>query len=80
MQNYDAKIVAALVAVDRQEVSSSDTKVSAIQELEQTYGIQVISIVKFDEILQIVKSKPEFKVHADSMEFTCLCRINFFIE
>ncbi|MDD7804601.1 MAG: orotate phosphoribosyltransferase [Endozoicomonas sp. (ex Botrylloides leachii)] len=50
IKNSDAKPAAVLVALDRQEKGSGG--LSAIQEIERDFNIQVISIVTLSELLE----------------------------
>jgi orotate phosphoribosyltransferase len=45
------------IALDRQERGQSQT--SAIQEVEQQYGLQVSSIVKLDDLITYLQDQPE---------------------
>ena len=45
------------IALDRQERGQGQT--SAIQEVEQQYGLQVSSIVKLDDLITYLQDKPE---------------------
>ena len=45
------------IALDRQERGQSTS--SAIQEVEQQYGLQVSSIIKLDDLITYLKDKPE---------------------
>jgi orotate phosphoribosyltransferase len=51
-----------LVALDRQERGTGDR--SAIQEVQATFGIPVVSIIKLDEILDYLNTRPGFRDHA----------------
>ena len=44
-----AEVAGVIVAIDRQE--RGETELSAIQEIKQAYGLNVISIVKLDDII-----------------------------
>ncbi|MCK5877136.1 MAG: orotate phosphoribosyltransferase [Candidatus Marithrix sp.] len=49
IETNGAKLVGIVVALNRQECGK--TKLSAIQEIEQDYGIKVISIVNLDDLI-----------------------------
>ncbi|MFL1404670.1 orotate phosphoribosyltransferase [Marinobacter sp. M1N3S26] len=52
-----------LIALDRQERGQGN--LSAIQEVEQNYGIPVISIIRLDQVLEYIKGHPDFAGHTD---------------
>ncbi|WP_328188769.1 orotate phosphoribosyltransferase [Marinobacter sp. OP 3.4] len=52
-----------LIALDRQERGQGD--LSAIQEVEQNYGIPVISIIRLEQVLEYIEGHPDFSGHAD---------------
>ena len=49
---------AVLIALDRQEKGTGD--LSAVQEVEQDYGIPVFSIIKLADLLNYLKDHPTF--------------------
>lgn len=55
ISNTDAKPAAVLIGLDRQERGKGTQ--SAIQEVEQTYHIPVISIVTLDDIIQYMEQQ-----------------------
>ncbi len=57
------KPTAVLIGLDRQERGQGET--SAIQELEQTTGVKVISIVKLDDIIRFLEQSPSSRDFAD---------------
>ncbi|MEM7027231.1 MAG: orotate phosphoribosyltransferase [Pseudomonadota bacterium] len=59
--------IGAVVAVDRQERGQGDT--SAIQEVEQAYGISVISIISLEQIITYLQDHGdgEFKTYLDAI-------------
>jgi len=57
-----ARPAGVLIALDRQERGTGDR--SAIQEVQDTFGIPVISIIKLDQILDYLNSRPGFEEHA----------------
>ncbi len=61
-----AVLSAALVAIDRQERGQGE--LSAIQELEQQYGIPVISIIKLEQLIDFVKNSAEFADYLPNIE------------
>ena len=48
-----------VIALDRMEHGSS--KLSAVQEVEQEYGIPVISVATLEDLLTFLREHPEFK-------------------
>ena len=52
-----------IVALDRQEKGPSGK--SAIQDVEQTFGIPVFAITKLENLLEFARSEPNF---ADQLE------------
>ncbi|SFM02263.1 orotate phosphoribosyltransferase [Marinobacter zhejiangensis] len=54
-----------LIALDRQERGNGE--LSAIQEVEQEFGIPVVSIIQLDQVLDYLKARPDFSVHADNV-------------
>ena len=53
---YRAQAIGVIIALDRQERGQGE--LSAIQEVEQTYGIPVISIVRLDDLLVYLGERP----------------------
>ena len=56
IQNAGASLGGVVIALDRQERGQGDR--SAIQEVEQTHGINVISIIKLEHLLAYLQDKP----------------------
>jgi len=50
-----ATVQGALVAIDRQERGSAE--LSAIQEIQQEYGVSVVSVVKLDDIINYIETR-----------------------
>lgn len=59
IQEAHATPVGIVIALDRQEKGLDER--SAVQEVEQTYQIPVISIIQLQDILVHLKNAPEFK-------------------
>lgn len=57
-----ARPAGVLIALDRQERGTGDS--SAIQEVQDTFGIPVVSIITLDEILDYLYTRPGFEDHA----------------
>ncbi len=51
-----------LIALDRQERGNGE--LSAIQEVEQEFGIPVVSIICLDQVLNYLQSNTGFAEHA----------------
>ncbi|MBB5320828.1 orotate phosphoribosyltransferase [Marinobacter oulmenensis] len=60
-----AEPAGVLIALDRQERGNGE--LSAIQEVEQEFGIPVVSIIRLQQVLDYLKSHPEFSGHADQV-------------
>ena len=58
IRQVHASPMGVLIALDRQEKGHND--ISAVQEVENLYGIPVISIVGLSDIIEFIKGKPEF--------------------
>lgn len=57
IQTAGAELVGVVIALNRQERGQS--KLSAIQEIEQQYNIPVTSIVNLDQLIQYLEQQPE---------------------
>jgi orotate phosphoribosyltransferase len=57
-----AQPAGVLIALDRQERGTGDK--SAIQEVEETFGVPVVSIIKLDQVLDYLNARPGFEEHA----------------
>ena len=66
---------AVLIGLDRQERGQGEA--SAIQELEQSTGVKVISIVKLDDIIRFLEQSPSIQGFADK---TTLNRVKQYRE
>ena len=61
-----AEPVAVLIAMDRMERAGADGKLSphsAVQEVQQRYGLPVVSIASLDDILALLADSAEFANH-----------------
>ena len=58
IESTGAAPTAVIVALDRQE--KGPNKISAIQEIEQTYQIPVLAIARLENLLDFARSGPEF--------------------
>jgi len=50
-----------VIALDRMEHGSG--KLSAVQEVEQDYGIPVLAVATLDDVLAFLRERPDFKEH-----------------
>ena len=50
-----------VIALDRMERGTG--ALSAVQEVTQTYGIPVVSVVTLDDIMAFLRERPDFKAH-----------------
>ncbi|RKZ90846.1 MAG: orotate phosphoribosyltransferase [Candidatus Parabeggiatoa sp. nov. 1] len=53
----EARLVGIVIALNRQE--RGQTKLSAIEEIEQTYGIPVVSIVNLENLISYLEQQPD---------------------
>ena len=60
-----ATFKAALIALNRQERGQGEK--GAIAEVEENLGIEVISIISFDDLLTYIKQDPELSTHVEAM-------------
>jgi orotate phosphoribosyltransferase len=58
---HGAQPAAVLIALDRKERGTG--ALSAVQELEQRFGVPVVSIATLDDVLEFVASRPELAPH-----------------
>ncbi|MEX2474769.1 orotate phosphoribosyltransferase [Marinobacter sp.] len=57
-----AEPAGVLIALDRQERGNGE--LSAIQEVEQEFGLPVVSIIQLDQVLDYLGDRPDFADHA----------------
>jgi orotate phosphoribosyltransferase len=60
-----AEPAGVLIALDRQEKGKGE--LSAIQEVEQEFSIPVVSIIRLEQVLDYLKTNPEFAGHAETV-------------
>ncbi|HAB79256.1 MAG TPA: orotate phosphoribosyltransferase [Glaciecola sp.] len=58
---HEANLAGVLIALDRQEKGQGE--LSAIQEVERDFGTKVISIVTLGDVVEYLKTKPEYAEH-----------------
>ncbi len=66
INDADAKPVAVIIAMDRQE--KGQTELSAIQEVEKSYGISVTSIVTLNHLLAYLQDKQELHATLEAIK------------
>ncbi|MBF0138789.1 MAG: orotate phosphoribosyltransferase [Magnetococcales bacterium] len=57
-----AELSGVIVALDRQERSGSDSR-SAVQQVEDTYGVPVIAIARLDDLVHLLAGDAEHRGH-----------------
>ena len=62
----NAQVAGIVVALDRQEKGQAE--LSAIQEIEKTMNIPVISIITFSHIMAYVENEPQFRAFREPMQ------------
>jgi orotate phosphoribosyltransferase len=67
LSQESAEVVGIVLAVDREE-KGKDMKFSAVQEVRKQFGLSVISIVGFSEIIQFAGDSNEFQPHFGLMK------------
>ena len=60
-----ATLAGVVIVLDRQEQGTS--QLSAIQEVEQTFGIPVINIVALTHLIRFLEQQPNMAVHLDAI-------------
>jgi len=58
---HNANLAGVLIALDRQEKGQGE--LSAIQEVERDFGTKVVSIVTLGDVVEYLKTKPEYAEH-----------------
>jgi orotate phosphoribosyltransferase len=66
IKSIEANPKIMLVGLDRQERGSGN--LSARRELEEEYGMEVISIINLDTLIAYSESTPGFEVHLDRLQ------------
>ena len=65
IESAGATPAGVLIALDRQERGQGE--LSAIQEVEQNYGIPVISIIRLEQVLEYIQGQPALSAHAENI-------------
>lgn len=66
-----ANVSAVFLALDRQEVGQKDgqpTETSAIQQIETDYGIPVVAIATFSDLIEYLKKQEDHNEHLEKMQ------------
>ncbi len=66
IEDAGAKPVGVVIALDRQEKGTGE--LSAIQEVEQQYGIPVLSIVKLENLIAYLEQQPEMLANLNAVK------------
>jgi orotate phosphoribosyltransferase len=66
IKSIEANPKIMLVGLDRQERGSGN--LSARRELEEEYGMEVISIINLDTLITYSESTPGFETHLDRLQ------------
>jgi orotate phosphoribosyltransferase len=61
-----AEAAGVVIALDRQE--RGQRALSAVQEVEQSLGIPVVSIVRLDDLLEFLTERPDLAVHLQAVQ------------
>jgi len=67
IDHNDASAVGIVIALDRMEKGQDDR--SAVQELEDDYGLQVSSVVNIEHLIQFLEEKGDQEEMLDAMKF-----------
>lgn len=65
IQNENATLTGALIAMNRQERGQG--KLSAIQEVEDAYNMQVLSVINLETLISFSQNHPQFNQYADAL-------------
>jgi orotate phosphoribosyltransferase len=63
----DATAVGVMIALDRQEKGQAE--LSAVQEIQQQYGMRVASIIRLDDLIQYLQTRGGQEKVLDAMKF-----------
>ncbi len=66
IQAAGAEAAGVVIALDRQERGKGE--LSAIQEVEQQYGLKVLNIITLDLLVEYLADKPEMAEHLSAIE------------
>lgn len=57
IQQHDAKVTSVMIGLDRQETGKGE--LSAIEELQQSMGLQIEAIIRLDDIINFMENQNE---------------------
>lgn len=60
IQRHGARAAAVVIALDRQERGRDGADTSAIEEIEQRYGIPVVPIITLDDLVEFLADDPAY--------------------
>jgi orotate phosphoribosyltransferase len=63
----DAKLVGILQLVDRQE-RGGKSDLSTVQEIEKEFGVPVVPIIGFEDIIRYAETKGDMEAQVESMQ------------
>jgi orotate phosphoribosyltransferase len=66
IRRHGAQPAAVLIALDRNERGTG--RLSAVQELQETFGVPVVSIAALDDVMEFVAGRPDLAQHAGRVE------------
>lgn len=65
IRELGADVAGLVISLDRQEVGTGET--SAVEEVEQTLGIPVISIVQLEDLVELLEESSEYGTHLNAV-------------
>ncbi|MBD3648528.1 MAG: orotate phosphoribosyltransferase [Pseudomonadales bacterium] len=66
LEESEARAVGVIVAIDRQEKGKGE--LSAIQEVERDYDVEVVSVVKLEDLIEFARTDAGLEPRLQSME------------
>ncbi len=66
LQSQGAQVAGVMVALDRQEKGQS--QLSAVQEVEQTYGVPVVSLMDLTALVDFIAAHPSYQKYLSEMQ------------
>jgi len=66
LQSHGAQVVGVMVALDRQEKGQG--QLSAVQEVEQTYGVPVLSLMNLTQLIHFIAQHPLYRKFLPDMQ------------
>jgi len=65
LQAHDAQLAGVAISLDRMERGASE--LSAVQEVQERFGVPVISIATAEDLLSYLQSQPDMAQHLDAI-------------